>query len=346
MPKTRKPSISKKLVENSISAIFSAIEIHNKPVFQYRYETTVILLINARELLLKWYIYKYDRKVKLREKKDWRKNPKPFLDCVSFVKTKLWKKYSHRFANIEKIYEYRCNYIHYYWEDLDSLMFLMISENIKFYVKFIQEFFPNIKLPDENLIILPLWLKPVISAVDILSNLDKSKDASKDVKEFIKSIINTSIELWEEWNDNGIFSQYWIKLYNEKSTSNAEITAKRTQWDWVKIDNSKKIRIITAWNWTDIWSEKVRFGTFSEEKEYQNQFFPYTYRDLIVEIWKKFPYKNRYDIRDKIKKYKNNQEYAFVCKWETQIKYNEKLVDIIWKSFPDNPRLEHLKPKD
>ena len=337
MPKTRKPSVSKKLVENSISAMFSAIEIHNKPIFQYRYETTIILMINSRELLIKWYIYKYDRKIKLREKKDWRKNPKPFLDCVSFVKTKLWKKYSHRFANIEKIYEYRCNYIHYYWEDLDSLMFLMISENIKFYIKFIQEFFPNIKLPDENLIILPLWMKPIISAVDILSNLDKSKETSKEVKEFIKSIIDTSIELWEEWNDNGIFSQYWIKLYNEKSTTNAEITA---------IDNSKKIKIInTSENW-EANVEQARLLTISEQKEFQKMYFPLTNNELRASIKEKYPYKYRYRINDEIKKYQNNQEYAFACSWEIQIKYSEKLVDIIGESFEDNPNKIHLKPNN
>jgi hypothetical protein len=52
-PRVRKPNVSKRLVENSISAMFGAIEIHNKPIFSYRYETSVILFINARELLLK-----------------------------------------------------------------------------------------------------------------------------------------------------------------------------------------------------------------------------------------------------------------------------------------------------
>ena len=55
----RRPPIAKNLVRNSIAAIFAAIEIHNKPIFSYRYEVVVLLFINAWELLLKAYIYKY-----------------------------------------------------------------------------------------------------------------------------------------------------------------------------------------------------------------------------------------------------------------------------------------------
>ncbi|MBV6426183.1 MAG: hypothetical protein KIPDCIKN_00694 [Haliscomenobacter sp.] len=44
---------SEKLVDNSISAALSAIEIYNKPDFRYRNEIFTILIINAWELLLK-----------------------------------------------------------------------------------------------------------------------------------------------------------------------------------------------------------------------------------------------------------------------------------------------------
>lgn len=36
--------------------MYSAIEFHNKPRISYRYQNVVILIINARELLLKAYI--------------------------------------------------------------------------------------------------------------------------------------------------------------------------------------------------------------------------------------------------------------------------------------------------
>ena len=46
-------SRSKCLAEKSIVAMMSAIEIYNKPDFQYREETFAILAVNAWELLLK-----------------------------------------------------------------------------------------------------------------------------------------------------------------------------------------------------------------------------------------------------------------------------------------------------
>ena len=41
------------LLEKSIQAVLSAIELYNKPVFSYREESFSILMVNAWELLLK-----------------------------------------------------------------------------------------------------------------------------------------------------------------------------------------------------------------------------------------------------------------------------------------------------
>lgn len=46
------------LLDNSVSAAVSAIEIYNKPDFKYREETFSILMINSWELLLKAKILK------------------------------------------------------------------------------------------------------------------------------------------------------------------------------------------------------------------------------------------------------------------------------------------------
>ena len=46
-------SRSKKLLDKSIAATVAAIEIYNKPNFQYREETFSILAVNGWELLFK-----------------------------------------------------------------------------------------------------------------------------------------------------------------------------------------------------------------------------------------------------------------------------------------------------
>ena len=47
------------LLDKSVGSMLSAIEIYNKPNFQYREDTFAILSVNAWELLLKAYICKY-----------------------------------------------------------------------------------------------------------------------------------------------------------------------------------------------------------------------------------------------------------------------------------------------
>jgi hypothetical protein len=44
---------SKQLVDRAIAATVAAIEIYNKPDFQYRNETFAVLAVNGWELLLK-----------------------------------------------------------------------------------------------------------------------------------------------------------------------------------------------------------------------------------------------------------------------------------------------------
>jgi|HubBroStandDraft_3_1064219.scaffolds.fasta_scaffold08700_2 hypothetical protein len=64
------------LVDNSIEAAISAIEIYNKPGFRYREETFAILMLNAWELLLKARILK-ENKNSLRSIEVWEKVKKP-----------------------------------------------------------------------------------------------------------------------------------------------------------------------------------------------------------------------------------------------------------------------------
>lgn len=47
---SRGKSVTKILLDSSQAALFAGIEIHNKPHIDYRYPTSVILIINAWEL--------------------------------------------------------------------------------------------------------------------------------------------------------------------------------------------------------------------------------------------------------------------------------------------------------
>lgn len=53
--------IYRKLLDNSVSSMLSAIEVYNKPNFDYREESFAILAVNSWELLLKAYIFKQNK---------------------------------------------------------------------------------------------------------------------------------------------------------------------------------------------------------------------------------------------------------------------------------------------
>lgn len=335
--RTRWPNVAKKLVENSISAMLAAIEIHNKPMFSYRYETSVILFINARELLLKWYMYKNHPKVKLREEdEEWNTRPKPFSRCLSFVSTHLWKKYADRFSKIEDIYQYRCDYTHFYWDNLDWWVFMWLADSIKSYVSFVKEFFPKHKFDDSSLIIMPIWFKAVIDPIEFLSEISASRDSSKEVKEFIKSIIQSSGYLWDDSTNTGITASYGLKIVSQQDIKKANFLIKRDK-DWIPFNQTKIVQI-----GNDKWLPQLRFSSDEEERKFYKD-CKLSVNELIKKIWEKYTYKDRNWINSKVKEYKFNRNYAFSFVWESAFKYKETLVDIIGESFPDNPNKMHLK---
>ncbi|MFC4994242.1 DUF3644 domain-containing protein [Rubritalea tangerina] len=124
----------KELLDRSIAAMLSAIEIYNKPDFAYREETFAILAINGWELLLKakWlddhknqvrslYVKEHGRKKdgtkskKLRIKKT--RSGNPFTHSLEYLANQLvslGKLDKHAKANIDALTELRDSSIHFY----------------------------------------------------------------------------------------------------------------------------------------------------------------------------------------------------------------------------------------
>ncbi len=214
--------IKESLIENSKSAIIAAIEIHNKPIFSYRYEVTTILVINSWELLLKAYIVENHKEVKLINKEGL---TKPFEECIAFVSSQLGKDFRAIEENLQKIYEYRCHIIHFYKDNIDSILYALIHKSIQFYNEFIKKFF-NIDLAElTNLIILPIGFKPFASPVDFLSAESDLSKSSNSVKEFIKSIVKSTESLEQEGVEDSILTGFKMAVINENRITNADIIA-------------------------------------------------------------------------------------------------------------------------
>jgi len=165
------------LVEKSVAAMVSAIEIYNKPDFKYREETFSILAINAWELLLKakWLaendnrmrsLYVMERrsrpngkpykhlKVKLTECGN------PFTHNLDYLGKKLLERgllADAAFRNIKALSEIRDSAVHFY--NRHSLFALRLQEvgsaSVKNFVKASQVWF-DVDLTEFNFYLMPL----------------------------------------------------------------------------------------------------------------------------------------------------------------------------------------------
>ena len=152
----RGKSVTKLLLDSSQSALFAGIEIHNKPHIDYRYPTSVILIINAWELALKAYVYKFINKKSIYEKD--RKHTISFSKALMLVRDDINKnmknnQYKAVFENLGLLNDYRCSNVHFIESSLDPIIFMLISKAVLNYDQFLRDFFKKDITKDDNLII-------------------------------------------------------------------------------------------------------------------------------------------------------------------------------------------------
>ena len=163
--------------------------IHNKPLFPFRYEVCTILNINSWELLLKAFILKYHSDIKVIYEDG---TTKPFDECLKFTNSMLGKEFLISYENISKIYEYRCHIIHFYQDNITSLLLPLLSKNILLYHDFLLKYF-DINIAEEiDLILLPIGFNRPVSPIDFLSNKSELSKSSDAVQTFVKSIMKST----------------------------------------------------------------------------------------------------------------------------------------------------------
>jgi hypothetical protein len=215
-------AIIEKILQNSKSCQLACIEIHNKPIFPFRYETCVVLNINSWELLFKAYIFKYHPDVKIINTDG---TTKPFEECLAFTRSQIGKDFLVTQENIQKLYEYRCNIVHFYQDDISVLTFALLSKNILLYSQFLKKFFEIDIASETNLILLPIGFKGPVSPLDFLSNASHINQSSDAVQEFVKSIAASTYLLKENGLEESILHNFKMSLINESRIKNADIVA-------------------------------------------------------------------------------------------------------------------------
>lgn len=220
------------LVKNSIAAYFAAIEIHNKPHISYRYETVTLLVINAWELILKAYVKKYIKNRSIFTDDGHTISVEKALDYVNEHRNSIkGKSFTAIKINIEEIVEYRKNVIHFYCEQLEPYIFMLVARSALNYVDFVKVYFSKDIMADEGLFIMPLGFKLPFRPEDFLSNEVAKYAASEEAKTFIQNIVKVIKRLKEDDIEDSIVLGFDIYFENIKKASNSDILAAITTID-------------------------------------------------------------------------------------------------------------------
>lgn len=181
-----------RLRDNSKSAMMAAIEIYNKPNFDYRDECCVILFINSWELLLKALLSKNKKRI-FYEKK--RNQPyQTFSLKHSLTKAKPYFPPGVGFdevdANLKALADYRNNAIHFYNADgMSGVLYNLAQACIMNYGDILKYSF-GIDLASEiNIVLLPLSLgRMPLDPIQFIDQDNFSGSYSKEVTEFLRTV--------------------------------------------------------------------------------------------------------------------------------------------------------------
>jgi len=216
----------RKLLGNAKSAMVAAIEIYNKPTFQYRDECVVILLLNAWELVLKALLSKNGKSVFYLKK---RKQPYRTLSWQdAFTKASI------NFPmgvsptpikqNLKLLGTYRDNAVHFYNAKGFGVVFYALAQTcIKNFRDLLEESF-GMRLEDEiNWQLLPLGINPPVDVITYLSGQSTGKQTSA-VQRFLEELKGASRELTDAEEDTGrLMTIFSVNMESVKKIGDADV---------------------------------------------------------------------------------------------------------------------------
>lgn len=212
------------LLGNSISSMLAAIEIYNKPRFDYRSECFVILLLNAWELAFKAILSK--NKIRIFEPKE---RGKPYFTLRLFKamdESKTFFPKSIPFQavseNVARLVDYRNNAVHFYNEPgFETVIYGLAQTSIVNFRDVIAHFFDRDIASEVNLSLLPLSFAAPPDPIAFLGSIAAQKPA---IAEFLSVISQTTKELEDSNIDTGRFlTVFEVNLQSTKKIASADI---------------------------------------------------------------------------------------------------------------------------
>lgn len=216
------------LLRNAQAAMLAAIEIYNKPRFDYREECCVILLLNAWELLLKALLSKNKRSIFYPKR---RKEP---------YRTLAWSDalaQAERFfppqisplpvrRNLEMVATYRDNAVHFYnAKGFATVLYALAQTSIVNFRDVLLHAFKVDLSQEISWQLLPLGLRVPIDPIEYISGKSvESKKGSAAVRQFLSELAAATKEVEAKGDDTGrLLTIFSVKLESTKKISDADV---------------------------------------------------------------------------------------------------------------------------
>ncbi len=274
----RKKNVVKSLIDSAEAAFFAGVEIHNKPRIPYRYPTATLLIINAWELVLKAYIYKYISKKLIFVDKN---HTITFSKALVYVHEHINKREQNKNFNAVNdnlflLAEYRNNNTHFFEQELDPIIFMLLSKATLNFNEFLEKYFHREITDSENLIILPIGFKLPFDPIEYLNKKSNSVFSSS----YVCAVIDTIKRLNDEDVSDSIVVGFDMFINAVKKLTNADIVAAIDQSNYDAISLTKTIKLTDDEN-----APVARIDEF----EIIKQQYPLTFDDLKTTIKEKLP---------------------------------------------------------
>jgi len=309
----------RKLLGNARAAMMAAIEIYNKPVFQYRDECMVIFLLNAWELALKALLSKKKQSIFYPKKK---KQPYRTLSWQdALIKARSYFSKDLPFApiqhNLELLGTYRDNAVHFYnAKDFGVVLYALAQTSIKNFRDLLEQTFA-IKLEDEiSWQLLPLGTRPPIDIVSYISDTSSGK-MTEAVRQFLSELADAVDALKEAGEDTGrLLTIFNVKLESIKKIGDADVVVGVKKAQGTKgplaVIKTQDPNITHPLRQIDIVGKKDAPGKI--ESLYGKRFTSYIFQAIV---WK-------YNLKSK-------QQYCWQAKEGVLTKYSNDIVTFIKK---------------
>ena len=197
----------KRLFANANAAILAAIEIYNKPSFDYRNECVVILLLNAWELALKALLSKNKKSLFYPKKRkqpyrtlSW---PDAFRKAENLLPNSIAALPVKR--NLELLGTYRDNAVHFYNASGFSVVIYSLAQTCIINFRDLAEDSFGVKVEEQiSWALLPLGLRPPLDAIQYMSGSGADiENQSEAVRHFLGLLATATEEVNNSSDDTG-----------------------------------------------------------------------------------------------------------------------------------------------